>query len=77
MKRFSALLSLLTLVGCNSEVINDGQTNTTQNTDTQKVYTLPLNQFQSVWNEVKIDPLDLVKLTYIYMCLLRIYLRLL
>jgi len=57
MKLFSALFSLLSLVGCNSEVINDGQTGTSQNNDTPKTYTLPQNQFQSVWDEVNSDPL--------------------
>lgn len=55
MKQFLFISLLLTLLGCNSEVKNDTLEDRQQYKN-NKVYTLPLNQFQSVWNEVKSDP---------------------
>ena len=53
MKQFMFMTTLLTFLGCNSEVKESEQT------DVAKiVYSHPLNQFQSVWDELKSDPVE-------------------
>lgn len=55
MKQFLFIGIALTFLGCNNDVQKVPLASVSEK---EKVYTLPLNQFQSLWAEVKSDPVS-------------------